>query len=579
MVKIKTNLTIAILSLAVLIGVVAPVYADNVPEAEFKDRRSLIVKLKDNFSTDEKEDSIIIKLKNESDDQATLEALDASEVNDQHLDDGAIVIKPEGSQSAQELLDDAKKDSNVKYAEPNNKLKASFIPNDSLYPQQWHLPKVKANAAWDLKPGGYGPIAVIDTGADTDHPDLVGRLNLNLDYDFVNSDNNAEDDNGHGTFTAGLISASINNGAGVAGISEQASIIPLKVLDANGEGYESDVASAIIYATDNGAKIINLSLGGNTQSQTLLDAINYANNAGLVVVAASGNDGAPNVSYPAAYPGVVAVGATDQNDQKASFSNWGSGLDVMAPGTGIISTYIGGGYASSNGTSASAPIVAGGLSLMMSSGNISKTEAINKLKTTSDKVGPQAYDAGGYNDYYGYGRLNVLSLSNSTTVVTPPPPLSLTPVYRFWSSTYNHHFYTASLAEKNHVIDTWPNVWSYESIAYYVVPLNGGSCPDGLSKVYRFWSGSFNGHFYTASEIEKNYVIATWPNVWSYEGAQYCVSQNQHSQLNTQVYRFWSGSFNGHFYTSSSAEKNHVIATWPNVWSYEGGVFWVAGSQ
>jgi thermitase len=549
--------------------------ADAIKTAEFKDRRPALAKLKDTFSSDLKEDSIIVKLKDESSNGETLSALDASLVDDN--DDGrTVVIRPKGLESAQELLERAKQNINIEYAEPNNKLKASYIPNDSQYSQQWYIPKIKANQAWDLKPGGNGVIAVIDTGADYTHPDLSS--NLSGGYDFVNGDNNPADDNGHGTFVAGVISAVINNNQGVAGISKNAPIMPLKALDASGEGYESDIALAIKYAADNGAKIINLSLGGDSQSQLLQDAVTYADGLGSIVVAASGNGGASSLSYPAGYPVVVAVGSTGQTDQKSNFSNWGSNLDLVAPGENIVSTYIGGGYAVSSGTSASTPVVSAALSLIMSGGQISKTEALNRLKTTNDKVGGVIYDAGGYNTQYGYGRINTLNLINNTVTSTPAPPLSLSPVYRFWSSAYSHHFYTSSLAERNHVMATWPNVWSYEGIAYYVAQLNGGNCPNGLNKVYRFWSDSFRGHFYTASEYEKNYVMATWPNVWSYEGAQYCVSASNTNQFNSQVYRFWSSSFNGHFYTSSLAERNHVIATWPNVWSYEGGVFWVGSA-
>jgi thermitase len=576
-VKIKIKFGISILSLIIVFGLINSVHADSIQKAEFKDRRSLTTKLKGVFSSDQKKDSIIIKFRDESAKEATLNALNATDVIDANPDDKAAVIKPKGFESSKDLLEKAKKDSNVEYAETNDKLKISYTPNDTYYSQQWHLPKVKANQAWDLRPGGNGMIAIVDTGVDSGHPDLSSNINLSLGYDFINSDNNPDDDNGHGTFVAGIASAVINNGQGISGISENAQIMPLKVLDANGEGYESDVALAVRYAADNGAKIINLSLGGDTPSQLLEDAVNYADSLGSIVVASSGNEGASTLSYPAAYPAAIAVGSTNQTDQKSAFSNWGTNLDIMAPGEDIISTFMGSAYASGDGTSASAPIVSGALSLVMSGGAINKTEALNRLKTNSDKVGLVGYNGSGYNTQYGYGRINLLNLINNT-ITSTPPPLNVTPVYRFWSSAYNHHFYTASLDERNYVMATWPTIWAYEGIAYYVAQLQNGACPQGLSKVHRFWSGAYNGHFYTASEVEKNYVMATWPTIWAYEGAQYCVSTSQTTKLNTQVYRFWSGSFNGHFYTASAGERDYVIQTWPNIWSYEGRVFWVSTS-
>ena len=505
------------------------VSADQIPEAEFGDKRSFATKLKSSFSENKKEDSIIIKFKDGVNDDSKKELL--SDLKLEKIDEigdgqSSQVLKLDKQEDESKVLKELVESGKVEYAEQNTKFKADFIPNDSLYNQQWSMPKIKAEQAWGLKPGGYSTVAVIDTGVNLTHPDL--DADLVAGYDFVNSDNIPEDDNGHGTHVAGIIAGEFNSAAGIAGVGKNAKVMPLKALAADGEGFESDIASAIIYATDNGAKIINLSLGADSASNTLQNAINYANSNNVIVVAASGNQGMASLNYPAAYPGVIAVGSTNQDDSRSSFSNYGAGLYLTAPGSNIVSTYTGGGYASASGTSMASPLVAGAISFAMSDGTTTKSQVMQRLKTSSDKIGLQPYSDSGYNYYYGYGRLNLYNLVTNQTA--PIPSQNLIPVYRFWSGLYNHHFYTASESEKNYVIATWPNIWSYEGVAYYVSPLSGDSnyqCAPGQNPVHRFWSDSFHGHFYTASESEKNYVIATWPNVWSYEGQVFWVGTGQ----------------------------------------------------
>jgi hypothetical protein len=141
-------------------------------------------------------------------------------------------------------------------------------------------------------------------------------------------------------------------------------------------------------------------------------------------------------------------------------------------------------------------------------------------------------------------------------------------LYRFWSNSYRHHFYTASSAERDYVMATWPGTWSYEG-SVFSVP----ACVDGTSPVYRFWSPTFNGHFYTINIAERNHVIATWPTDWTYEGSVFCAYT--HAMPETKpVYRFWSSAYQGHFYTSNTAERDYVMATWPDIWTYEGVVFY-----
>jgi hypothetical protein len=160
-------------------------------------------------------------------------------------------------------------------------------------------------------------------------------------------------------------------------------------------------------------------------------------------------------------------------------------------------------------------------------------------------------------------------------VVATSKSLDVSPVYRFWSDRYRHHFYTDSTNEKNHVINNLSHDWTYEGTAYKAAPHNG-SCPVATTELYRFWSDNYRGHFYTASNSEKDYVIANLSHDWEYEGVAYCVGSSYTSYTPLNVYRFWSDNYLGHFYTASSTERDHVIDNLSHDWEYEGTVFFVS---
>jgi thermitase len=290
----------------------------------------------------------------------------------------------------------------VEYAEPNYIAYISETPNDPYWSSQWGMTRIEAPAAWDITTGSSSvTIAIVDTGVDLFHPDLSGKLVSG--YDFVNDDDNPQDDHGHGTHVAGIATARTNNGAGVAGLSWGAEIMPVKAMDDYGRGKNADIANGIIYAANNGADIINLSLSGPDPSSVLEEAVEYAHDLGGVVVAATGNDNA-TVSYPARYPEVIAVAATDSNDQRASFSNYGPEVDVAAPGVSIRSTYWWGGstYEWQSGTSQASPHVAGLAALIWSvNPGLSNTQVESIIKQTADDLG-----AAGRDNYYGFGRIN-----------------------------------------------------------------------------------------------------------------------------------------------------------------------------
>ncbi len=229
-------------------------------------------------------------------------------------------------------------------------------PNDPDYERQWALPHIQAETAWD-EIGALQPItvAVIDTGVCMSHEDLVGRV-LDNGYDFVDNDDDPEDVFGHGCSVAGIIAANIDNGIGIAGFAPNSSILPIRVLGPGGSGSMADVAAGIVYAADNGADIINLSLGSSIGSQITQDAVNYALSKGVTIVASAGNSGGSLPGFPARYEGVVAVGAIDPNGGRSSFSNKGG--DIWAPGRDVHTIYLNNGYKALNGTSFSAPYVA-----------------------------------------------------------------------------------------------------------------------------------------------------------------------------------------------------------------------------
>jgi subtilisin family serine protease len=248
-------------------------------------------------------------------------------------------------------------------------------------------------------------LAVVDSGVNAQHPDLAGRVLAG--YDFVNSDDDPQDDHGHGTHVSGIIAAVANNGIGGAGICPLCSILPVKVLDSNNTGTWSNVAAGIVYAVDNGARVINLSLGGSSNTQIMQDAINYATEKDVLVVAAAGNSRSDAYFYPAALENVLAVSATRQDDTRWSLSNFGDWVDLSAPGYAIFSTYHAldnyyNGYTFMSGTSMAAPHVVGLAGLLLSQQSSRTPAELRRLMMES------ATDLGdpGVDVYFGAGRIN-----------------------------------------------------------------------------------------------------------------------------------------------------------------------------
>jgi serine protease len=306
------------------------------------------------------------------------------------------------------LIERLSHDARVEHAERMTVLRASFVPDDPLYDsKQWHLKRVGAETAWEYTCGRGVTVAVIDTGVAcfdkgpfTRGTDLAGTR-CEGGYNFVDDSDEAYDDHGHGTHVAGTIAQTTNNGKGVAGLAFCATLMPIKVLSRYGYGTVADVAEGIRFAADEGAQVINMSLGGPSRSQVLEDAVNHAVAKGVVVVAAAGNSGR-SVGYPAAYPGVIAVSATDSNDRIAWFSSRGPEIAIAAPGVNVTQqTVCNGGrdkceiFGTFSGTSMASPHVAGAAAMIVGLG-VSGPENVRAALAgaAAPKDEPKLYGAG-----------------------------------------------------------------------------------------------------------------------------------------------------------------------------------------
>ncbi|HEY9857023.1 MAG TPA: S8 family serine peptidase [Stenomitos sp.] len=329
---------------------------------------------------------------------------------------------PAGSTVA-ETVAKLRKDPNVVYAEPNYRYhaleyNAKATVNDPKFSQLWGIQKIQAPAAWDTTQGDPNVIvAVVDTGVDYNHPDLKGQVIKGPD--FGNNDNDPMDDQGHGSHVAGTIAAIGNNGTGVVGIAYKTKILAIKVLGSDGSGDTSNIAKGILKAAEMGAKVINMSLGGPQQSQALKDAVDQVTAKGVLCVVAAGNDGNSTANYPAAYPNAFSVGATDQSDKRTSFSQYGSTLDIAAPGLNILSTTEGD-YKQESGTSMASPHVAGAAALLLAKNpQLTPQQVRDALQSTGD---PTSGFSGAT-----IKRINVAKALGAVTGTAPSPAPSTQP--------------------------------------------------------------------------------------------------------------------------------------------------------
>lgn len=397
----------------------------------------------------------------------------------------------------------------VNYVEPNYVVTAfGMHPN-----QEWHYNMIKAPQAWTISNGSANvKIAVLDTGIDNTHPNLTNFVNMSLAKSFVGGD--TMDRQKHGTHVSGTI-ASYGN---VSGVMQNASLIPVKVLGDDGTGSTYGIQQGVLYAASIKADVINMSLGGGNYSTGMFNACTTAVNAGVVVVAASGNNGSGTVSYPAAYTNVIAVGAVNSSGQRASFSQYGTGLEVMAPGEGIYSTVPGAGYDTYDGTSMATPHVAGVAGLIRS---------VNK-DLTSDQVRQilrnTAVNAGSANEY-GYGIVNAYAAVQAAGGQIVDPPVGSTKTVTTISTDYTYYY-------RGETVQTTVTVVDENNVA-----LNGAAVtlkfkkPNGSTTTY-------NGTTDASGEV--NFAI---PSTYSFAYGTYTLTAtttlaNHESSTATKTIRF-----------------------------------------
>jgi hypothetical protein len=322
-----------------------------------------------------------------------------SEVLHYYQDTLVTVARPHQNKDTDEWVHHWSRCGEVDSLQPNQKVKAAKVPNDPLFANQHYLKQIRAEAAWDIVTGNDMVIAVVDTGVELSHPDLAGHLveGINL----VRPGAEPNDDNGHGTNVAGIIAASGDNDKGITGLLWNAKIMPIKALEADGNGDEDKLGEGIRYAVQNGAKIVVLSLGLNKYSSYMENIVREAEDAGVLLVAASGNEGNA-VKYPAAYDSVLAVGGVGADNRPEGLSNSGPELDIVAPWV-VFTASRGGGYDYRDGTSMAAPQVAAAAALAWTvHPEMKPLEIRNLLRQTAEDLGNPGWDS-----HTGYGLLRV----------------------------------------------------------------------------------------------------------------------------------------------------------------------------
>lgn len=443
-------------------------------------------------------------------------------------------------------------------------------------------PQIQADSVHAAGVTGVGRvIGVIDTGIDTDHPDLIDSINgqhcfcHNCCPDGTSEQDgpgSAEDEEGHGTHVSGIITS--NGHVAPLGIAPGCEVFMIKAAGGDGSFYTSDTIASLDWIYNNRRDIdaVNMSIGSvnryvgdcdstDASNRDYSEIINKLRSIGILVMVASGNDSdTTGISSPACIKNAIAVGASwDNQDRLALFSNTGSSLDIFAPGRRITSCKMGGGAVTYDGTSMASPHVAAVMALLRQNNPaITSVEAENALETSPVSI---------TDSRNGISRPRV----DCVGAINAQAPDTL-PVYRFWSERDGRHFYTLDENEYLYILANYSDyIWHFETKAFYAYKnQNAGTLP-----VYRFWSDKNLTHFYTISETEKNYILNNYPDdVWRYETIAWYANQNPTAGM-SPVYRFWSPAEQTHFYTISDAEKDYIIANYStNIWTYEGVVWY-----
>ncbi len=462
-------------------------YADPPPEKIVNGKK--VVKLNGHWCAAEE---IIIKYKSDITNEQNANALNEIDPTFEKLSSkNTVKIKLPNDKTLTEYLAELNTNSEIAFAQPNYLYTLNATVSDpyadpaSGTAYQWFHDTINSYEAWDYATGSGITVAIIDTGVDTDHEDLVGQISSQ--YDYYDEDGDAEDDDGHGTHVAGIVAATSNTLGGL-GVAPDSDLMILDVFFSYVDpedgltkvsAYSSDIIQAVDHARVNGAQVINMSLGSyqDPNSTEYWDlafqaAVDAAVAAGVVVVSSAGNDGvsdgSPDYAYhrPSDYDSVISVISTDSNDSISSFSNYGPLKDISAPGGNIVSTYFTGGYASLSGTSMASPVVAGVVALILSANpDLTVDEVKNIIYLTADDLG-----ANGKDDYYGWGRINAeaavrmaldmiykMGLDQETATVELDRTITLSPVY-YPSTATNKNVTWSSDNEAVATVDASGNV-------------------------------------------------------------------------------------------------------------------------
>lgn len=308
---------------------------------------------------------------------------------------------PEGTLTSS-FIKELKQEDNVLRVEEDRLLDLTYLPNDYYFYSQSHHQNIHSEEAWNRSMGANVTVAVLDNGIDMNHEDLSNKITD--PYDVVYDSPYTLTSGDHGTHVAGIVGSSIDNYYGGAGVAPYATIMPIDVF-AGTSAYTSDVIEGVYRAVDHGANIINMSLGNYYYSSFFQDAITYAYNRDVLVIAAAGNDATSSAHYPSSYDHVISVGSTTSTDERSYFSNFGSNIDITAPGSSIYSTTPYNSYSYYSGTSMASPVVAGVAALVKSADYSMSVDSITeRLTSTADDLGDAGRD-----DYFGYGRVNAKS--------------------------------------------------------------------------------------------------------------------------------------------------------------------------
>ena len=326
----------------------------------------------------------------------------------------------------------------VESAEPNYWGEGGFIPNDTFYGSQWHHNNtgqfggtpgadIESQAGWDDSRGSASvTVAVLDSGIDSDHPEFAGRIVAG--FDCVNEDANPEDDNGHGTLVTGLLAANANNGFAVAGVDHFCKIMPVKVLNAGNSGTVADLLQGIGIASAAAADVFNMSLINYPVGAALQDALRDAKEAGAILMACAGNGGIgdADVSGPGSSPHTISIGVTDNNDARAFYSGTGDQLEFVAPGDNVITLLYNSGVNGTsvfNGCSAATPVASGIVSILRGLEPELRTRHVRDIlqAAAEDQVGPPNEDTPGWDEFFGYGRLNLKNVLDVFLATTAAP--------------------------------------------------------------------------------------------------------------------------------------------------------------